>query len=364
MEAKELDDIFFTILNVLFTFILTKEFEQIFNKEKIIIWSLNLKGLVFSLVVPIIIGCIPIPQYIIYIIYLLLILIAEFILYVQRCVDNLSVDFKYVAYFNSSEENKFLKELNIENLEMALRNRPYRLLESEGNYIHSKRFFSNDFDEDFETLAIRNSDKNVSHEAIIPRIFLGIKNALSSKKKTPLPQIKQKLIVQCSFLPIDKNNNTILIKRGKHHSLLRNRIGELSTISFSPIPRKFSSSKFDPLDIYHREVPYSEHEPNIKEIMFILNGKKGLYYLFYIYVAKYERVDFLKNNEVNWDIIKNIFRFEKNGEMVYFKKDNDEIAGVENIRNIDTESLKPIEKSCIEYLQQHINNIMADVLTL
>ena len=185
------------------------------------------------------------------------------------------------------------------------------------------------------------SEQLLTHEALISRPIYK-----SKKVSTDVSREESKYIVQCLFVPMDKNDNTLLIRRKKenHGSLmyLRNS-GNVSFISFSPIPDHYQE-KFDPLQAYHREVCKNEkYEYTITPFAACLRKTNGNNYFFLIYLIKYPDVEFLKNGETNTAVIDEIFGTRQaDGTLKagsYFQKDNDLIQ-----RAITFEELKELRE--------------------
>ena len=203
---------------------------------------------------------------------------------------------------------------------------------------------------------------------------------------------KGKCIIECIFVPLDKDDNTLLINRlDFHHPFLHQenmmrlqkplfKKIEYSMISFSPLPNAFLQ-KYDPLDIYGKEVrPSKEHIPEIDFQGVVLRRMKmerqedsPIYYLMVVYTAKYD-VSFKMDNGIasdgldltdrkdntDWRVIKDIFTYSqfesipkpgratalyrKIGRMffnvrtmdtLFFEKDHDEICGAVNWKELN-----------------------------
>lgn len=177
--------------------------------------------------------------------------------------------------------------------------------------------------EDFDS-----SVKILSHQALMCRPFY------KKAQKSYTSPVPHRYIIQCLFVPMDKNENTLLIRRKKknHGSLMFGNTPEnISFISFSPIPDHYGE-KFDPEKAYHREVYRPDqntgiYAKEIKELAVCVRQTNGNNYFFLIYKVKYTEVEFLKDGNTNYEIIEQIFGSrQENGELKkhsYFQKDND-----------------------------------------
>lgn len=203
---------------------------------------------------------------------------------------------------------------------------------------------------------------------------------------------KGKCIVECIFVPLDRDDNTLLINRLDyyHPFLQQENMGRLqkpfskkieySLISFSPLPDAFSQD-YNPRDIYSKEVnPSNEHSPTIRFLGVILRKMKKksqedipIYYLMLVYTAKYDvsfraketnpidklDLEALRKN-TDWEIIKKIFSYSqidkipkqtrmnvlcnkiagmffnvRTMDTLFFEKDHDEICGVVNWEDLN-----------------------------
>ena len=211
-------------------------------------------------------------------------------------------------------------------------------------------FFSPDYDSDFETEYVRNIERKIQYKSFIHRLL----------KNSPIFPTK-KCIVECIFIPLDSDDNTLLISRGnENHTDIEEK--EICFVSFSPIPRKFNIP-FSPESIYHREVPVPRDislTPLIENIgiLWRFDRRKNSLYIFYAFVAKYTNCKFILNRtgKVDCGTINKIFANKQNkaGEYEYFKKDHDKIIGVQNIGALGTNldiKLKPIQRKMIDKLK-------------
>lgn len=148
-----------------------------------------------------------------------------------------------------------------------------------------------------------------------------------------------KLFVQLSFIPVDQDGRTLLIRRAPlyHGSEFGGaKKPALSFLSFSPIPTRFHVNAFRPVDAYCNEVPkpwgpMAEVEPVFDELGAVVrfDGKNRATYLFYVFAVRYPGVGFSgkTNGAPNTKWL--FFRDEKNWKKrTPFGKDHDSIAAV------------------------------------
>lgn len=296
---------------------------------------------------------------------IIVIFLMAFIIWLKRRYENKEFDYKYLCPLDSESLNRFFKNIKRNKKEIINESRPDAVWCTEKEryeQIAPEKFFSSEYDKDFETTYLRNMDRKIQYKNWFDRLL---------NKNPILPT--DRCIVECIFIPLDANDNTLLISRGnENHTDIEEK--ELCLISFSPIPRKFDM-KFSPASIYYREVPYSASNNNdIKDLIPIISDigvlwrfdeKKNTFYLFYAFVAKYEKCNFKREKEINWKLINDLFSVRtynnKNEENVYFKKDHDKIIGVKTISEIKKDMkereylkkrsrLKPIESKIIDWL--------------
>lgn len=182
---------------------------------------------------------------------------------------------------------------------------------------------------------------------------------------------KGKTILQCSFIPVDVNGYTIIIRRRvENHASIFKKVRNwwkkiYSFISFSPIPdghnRKFDSI----LSCYAHEVPLDGtriSDENFKFIGVIYNRRGGgkikkpllpwrrpaqvraklnecIRYLFVVYLVEYPNLKFIDGDgKPCWDAINQAFAEEtkrNSGKMDrFFLKDHDYIVGVDSLTEI------------------------------
>ena len=176
-----------------------------------------------------------------------------------------------------------------------------------------------------------------------------------------------KCFIQCMFVPLDGNNDTLRIKRldAFHPTLYsknKSRAGkcagkrsENTFISFSPIPDHFGQA-FDPIDAYHREVnPASGVEPEVRFHGLVLRkigaadaGKNQSpasphYFLMLVYSVKYDvlfsqqqiAAIFSSSSQARRGNMSRLGRFwhklfhntADRDKPLYFEKDHDDIVG-------------------------------------
>lgn len=184
---------------------------------------------------------------------------------------------------------------------------------------------------------------------------------------------KGKMILQCSFIPVDANGNTIIIRRrGENHASIFKKVHNwwkkiFSFISFSPIPdghnRKFDSI----LSCYAHEVPLdgdgvmlSDHDFHFIGVIYNRRGggkvKKSLLpcrksvpvrakldecirYLFVVYLVEYSNLKFVNDDGTpNWNDIEKAFAEKSKRKMKrkdkFFLKDHDYIVGADSLIEI------------------------------
>lgn len=180
-----------------------------------------------------------------------------------------------------------------------------------------------------------------------------------------------KTILQCSFIPVDKNGNTIIIRRccENHESIFKkfnNWLKQIySFISFSPIPNGYNQAFDDILTCYAHEVPVdcTRDELEFKFVAVIYNRRSGggrekkrlfpskssksqpkepvkcIRYLFVVYLVKYRKLVFAdERGKVDWANIDSAFtekskRGSKRKDR-FFLKDHDRIIGVKPLSEI------------------------------
>ena len=111
-----------------------------------------------------------------------------------------------------------------------------------------------------------------------------------------------KIFVQLSFIPVDADGRTILVRRDplRHGSEFGGaRKSYLSFLSFSPIPTRFHVSAFNPVDAYHNEVPAPWGPFEGARMVFHelgaavrFGGECKATYLFYVFAVRYPDVYF------------------------------------------------------------------------
>ena len=182
---------------------------------------------------------------------------------------------------------------------------------------------------------------------------------------------KGKTILQCSFIPVDANGNTIIIRRrGENHASIFKKVHNwwkkiYSFISFSPIPdghnRMFSSI----LSCYAHEVPLDGvHLTNtdFKFVGIIYNRRGGgkikkpllpwkkpdavraeldkcIRYIFVVYLVEYSGLKFVcEDGKPNWTDIDLAFAEASNRytgkKSRFFLKDHDYIVGADSLIEI------------------------------
>ena len=180
-----------------------------------------------------------------------------------------------------------------------------------------------------------------------------------------------KTILQCSFIPVDANKNTIIIRRrSENHASIFKKVDNwwkniYSFISFSPIPdghnRKFDSV----LGCYAHEVPLDGvklTDADFKFVGVIYNRRGGgkvikswlpwrkpkpvravldkcIRYIFVVYLVEYSGLSFVcDDGKPNWAAINRAFAEPSkrdSGKMNrFFLKDHDYIVGADSLIEI------------------------------
>lgn len=180
-----------------------------------------------------------------------------------------------------------------------------------------------------------------------------------------------KVILQCSFIPIDGNGNTIIIqRRSENHASIFKKVRRwwkkiYSFISFSPIPDGYNR-KFDSiLSCYAHEVPLESVIPSEEDFKFvgIIYNRRGggkvnkpflpwkkvdpirakldecIRYIFVVYLVKYPMLHFVGNNgKPNWKDINSAFakrsKQKSRSRNRFFLKDHDYIVGADSLIKI------------------------------
>lgn len=180
-----------------------------------------------------------------------------------------------------------------------------------------------------------------------------------------------KTILQCSFIPVDANKNTIIIRRrSENHASIFKKVSNwwkkiYSFISFSPIPdghnRKFDSI----LSCYAHEVPLDGvrlTDADFKFIGIIYNRRGGgkvkkpllpwkkpepiraelnkcIRYIFVVYLVEYSGLKFVGDDgKPNWTDINLAFaeasKRDSGKKARFFLKDHDYIVGAKSLIEI------------------------------
>ena len=177
---------------------------------------------------------------------------------------------------------------------------------------------------------------------------------------------KGKTIMQCSFIPVDADRNTIIIRRRpeNHFSIFKKISSWFKNInafvSFSPIPDGHNRTFESIARCYAHEVP-SDGAPlsdsDFEFVGVIYNRRGGgkrvksffpwrrskerakldecIRYLFVVYVVHYKGLHFSKNGRPNWSDIDLAFSPKplrgSRGKDRFFLKDHDPIVGVDSV---------------------------------
>lgn len=189
-------------------------------------------------------------------------------------------------------------------------------------------------------------------------------------------------ILQCSFVPVDKDGNTVVVRRtSRFHMSLASSLKRVfrkkfSLISFSPIPLRYQDS-FSTIEdnlervlaCYHREVPVNPQgvEPEVRFLGLIYRevvdpglsswekaingwmkaiGRYPIYrteiktkgrYVFGVYAAHYNKLSFKGDIGIDWKVVNSLFAREGEcavGRDRFFVKDHDEIVDVCNVHEL------------------------------
>lgn len=183
-----------------------------------------------------------------------------------------------------------------------------------------------------------------------------------------------KVILQCSFIPVDEKENTIIIqRRAENHESIFKKVHRwwktiYSFISFSPIPDGYNQKFGEILSCYAHEVPVNEDvglsENNFTFVGIIYNRRGGgkvnkpflpwrksnsvqanlgecIRYIFVVYLVDYPKLNFVDDNgKTNWTDIN--LAFSKTPEKKsrskdrFFLKDHDYIVGAKPLSEIVT----------------------------
>lgn len=180
-----------------------------------------------------------------------------------------------------------------------------------------------------------------------------------------------KTILQCSFIPVDADGNTIIIRRrSENHASIFKKTKNwwkkiYSFISFSPIPDGHNRRFDNILSCYAHEVPLDGVALTEKDFQFlgiIYNRRDGgknkkpfwpwkkqapadaeldkcIRYLFVVYMVKYSNLKFVKDDgKVNWDDINKAFaeksKRQSDRKDRFFLKDHDYIVGADSLIKI------------------------------
>lgn len=153
-----------------------------------------------------------------------------------------------------------------------------------------------------------------------------------------------KIFLQLSYLPLDKDSNTLIVQRLPENHSGQTMLGEkpsLALVSFSPIPPRYHANSFNASESYHNEVPIPWGVMQGTKISFeelgavIRRDSKGAIYFFYVFSARYLNVSFTENVD-NCSCLK--FLFYENEEAyknnIAFVKDHDKIIDIAKLSGI------------------------------
>ena len=151
-----------------------------------------------------------------------------------------------------------------------------------------------------------------------------------------------KIFVQMSFIPIDAEGRTILLRRDPlyHGSEFGGRRKPyLSFLSFSPIPTRFHVNAFNPADAYRNEVPepwgpFAGVRKDFEELGAAarFGGENKATYLFYVFAVRYPDVRFSGKTDGTSNLKWLFYRDEKAWrKRTPFGKDHDAIVATATI---------------------------------
>ena len=180
-----------------------------------------------------------------------------------------------------------------------------------------------------------------------------------------------KTILQCSFIPVDANKNTIIIRRrSENHASIFKKVGNwwkkiYSFISFSPIPDGHNRVFNSILNCYAHEVPLDGlklTDADFKFVGVIYNRRGGgknkklslpwkkpdpvraeldkcIRYIFVVYLVEYSGLKFIcDDGSPNWGDINLAFaeasKRDSGRKDRFFLKDHDYIVGADSILEI------------------------------
>lgn len=210
------------------------------------------------------------------------------------------VDYKYCADVNAPGIHDFLKKgYNIDIFNLGASD-PVIIPAKDSRYCSASQFFLNEtIMRDFACVPIKNNDK------------------------------KGKCILQVLYVPIDADGRVpVILRMPDQHASVGEDKPQFTFVSFSPVPRRYEAV-FDPLDCYHREVPSTPSQ--IEEYGMAISKQGATWYLFYIFFARYEKSQFMKDDEMNRQVMEQVFSV---GDGKMFAKDHDEILHVATFKDL------------------------------
>lgn len=217
-----------------------------------------------------------------------------------------------------------------------------------------------------------------------------------------------KVILQCSFIPVDEKGNTIIIqRRAENHESIFKKVHRwwktiYSFISFSPIPDGYNREFDSILSCYAHEVPLNKpdmlSENNFTFVGIIYNRRGGgkvnkpflpwrksnsvqanlgecIRYIFVVYLVDYPKLNFVGDNgKTNWNHIDLAFSktsMEKSKKSRskdrFFLKDHDYIVGAkplsEIVRELETVGSEE-SKFWLKVEQEAIRNVTGKLAEL
>ena len=152
------------------------------------------------------------------------------------------------------------------------------------------------------------------------------------------------LFLQLSYLPLDKDENTLIVKRLPDNHSGQSMLEEspkLALISFSPVPPRYHANNFDESVSYNNEVPVPWDVLKGTTLQFeelgavIRRDKKGAIYFFYVFAVRYPTISFFEKIDGE-SCLKYLFyeNEESYKEKAAFIKDHDMIVDVAKLSDI------------------------------
>lgn len=243
----------------------------------------------------------------------------------NRLAASQKFDFKFYAEFDHKNLKPLYNMFERQSVQ-DIGTDPIFISKTSSNYISAEKFFSpeSEFMKIFRCRSIRTAQK------------------------------KGKIFLQLSYLPLDKDGNTLIVKRLSDNHSGQSMLGEhpkLAFISFSPVPPKYHANVFDESESYYNEVPIpwgpmEKEKPQFEELGAVLRrDKKNALYFFYVFSVKYPDISFLGKKD-KFPNVKYLFyeNDEAYKDKLAFVKDHDvivDIAKLDDIREFALNGVLP-----------------------